>query len=804
MKRPVSLHSHAPKRRTRDGLISLEDSRLGGWGKFGKGFGEFAVTQYHLPRDWDHILGGERLYWRVHHNGKAYVQEQPPGGTYWLRADGEHDAPPWQVWIVPDNDPCLAFTNFRGPLAADLTRAEASGEYACRWLPERALMRVQREGLRVETELGVTATQPLAVMRVTVTNTGHRLRRVVLIPRIQPWLTAAQPAAWDMPWLYQSSTYDTASNSVRFEMRDPGGRGHRRQLRWMLDRVFDHLCLSEAHFRGNGTRFTPAALASWKTWPLFGDTEVYGEPLFAALASTVTLKPGGSYSFVTALGDDRVPDDAFRSALTNPEAELHAMRTAKMETLQRFAVQTPDPAFNRYVNEFLALQQQLVLHRGWPCNMMGVRDAAQDFTGGAAWYPEAARRMILTILETERLDGWFLRQFSTDGRHGRHDARPYVDSGLWVWELVYQYVCQNRDFSVLDERVPFLNGDETTTVRDHLARLFGYFLSPKNVGEHGLCKIREGDWNDAVNRAGLEGRGESVMVTCHLIHCLREAAKLHRFLIAGGTAGLDGADTFEEHAAVLRERIRACALNASGYLNGVFADNGRWFFSDRDPDGRARFNMPVNAFGLIAGVFEPDEVRRLISRIRRLRRSYGYPLFSPAIGDPPMEGLGRLGSGDLRAGLAENGASYNHGCHGFLARALAAVGEGDLWLDVMRCLFPYDQENHPVRQARTAPYAIVNVYRSAPGCEGEGGDTFFSGTIAVAVRNVYQGLLGIQAEPEGLSIRPCLPRAWRQVSGRIVYAGRQVDVTVRRSGKTYVITVNGHILPDGFLAAERV
>ena len=31
------------------------------------------------------------------------------------------------------------------------------------------------------------------------------------------------------------------------------------------------------------------------------------------------------------------------------------------------------------------------------------------------------------------------------------------------------------------------------------------------------CKIREGDWNDSVNRAGLEGKGESVMVSCQAV-----------------------------------------------------------------------------------------------------------------------------------------------------------------------------------------------------------------------------------------------------------------------------------------------
>ncbi len=411
--------------------------------------------------------------------------------------------------------------------------------------------------------------------------------------------------------------------------------------------------------------------------------------------------------------------------------------------------------------------------------------------------------MILTILETERSDGWFLRQFSTDGRHGRADARPYVDSGLWVWEMVYEYLCQARDFTLLDEPLPFLDSDATTSVLDHLGRLIGYYLAETNIGEHGLCKILEGDWNDSVNRAGLQGRGESVMVSCHLIYCLRQAAQLSRWLRDQGRPGLVGWERFEPLADEMRGRIRNAALNRKGYLNAVFSDVGRWFFSDRDADGKARFNMPANAFGIIAGVFEPTEVKRLLGIIRKLRKPYGYPLFHPPIGVPPMEGLGRIGSGDLMPGLAENGACYNHGCHGFLARALADIGEGDLYLDVMRCLFPYDQKCHPVRQALTAPYVIVNSYRSVPGGEGIGGDAFFSGTIAVAVRNVYQGLLGVRSEPGGLRIRPCLPRTWSLVGGRIMYAGRQLSIQAERKGGKVVVAVNGTTLADGWYPAPR-
>ena len=781
-------------------MAGLSSINLQGLGKFTTELAGFEVSRYGLARDWDYVLGDERLFWRIHHNGKGYIQENPPGGTYWTRAGGAYDLPPWMVLIVPDGKAGRRFTNFRGSLPDDVTKGERKGTFACRWSVGRAEFRVRLHGLEVQTRLGVASSVPAALMRVKVTNRGRTPRLVAVMPRIKPWLTSAQPAAWEMPWLYQSVAYDPAALSFLMEMRNPGGdASKRRQLRWILDRPLSRLCLNEAEFVGAGTLTDPAALTRWGEWAKSEACSVYGESLFAALCEEIELGPGESWELGMALSDAREPAAGVSAALGAADEQFRLMEEARSKQIRSFQIECPDKDFTRYVNEYLALQELIVLRRGWPCNMMGVRDSGQDYTAAVAWRPEATRPFILALLETERSDGWFLRQFSTEGRHGKHDDRPYVDSGLWVWELVYEYICQTRDFSVLDEKAPFLDQDTPTSVLDHLGRLLRYFMTPENIGEHGLCKIREGDWNDSANRAGLQGRGESVMVSCHLIFCLREAAKLGRYL--GVESSLPSPEECEQFAVGMRAAVRKAALNARGFLNGVFSDNGHWFFSDRDPDGKERFNVPVNSFGLIAGVFETGELETVCERIRGIRRSYGYPLFTPALGDPPLQGLGRIASGDLKEGLAENGACYNHGCHGFLARALAEAGQGDMFYDVMLCLLPYDQTRHPVTQAKTTPFAIVNVYKAAPGREGEGGDTFFSGTIPVAVRNAYQGMLGVHAEPKGLRIRPCFPAAWAGIGGRIVYAGKPLEIQVRRKGAELVIRVDGKPVKDGWYPA---
>src|SRR3954468_16395162 len=63
--------------------------------------------------------------------------------------------------------------------------------------------------------------------------------------------------------------------------------------------------------------------------------------------------------------------------------------------------------------------------------------------------------------------------------------------------------------------------DERGTVYDHCLRAL---RKASTAGEHGLPLIGIGDWNDGMNRVGVEGRGESVWLAWFLITTLRAFA----------------------------------------------------------------------------------------------------------------------------------------------------------------------------------------------------------------------------------------------------------------------------------------
>lgn len=757
-------------------MKGLMDLQLQGWGHFTEELCGFEVNKFQLPRAWNYHLNNGHILWDLHHNGLGRIQVDPPGGLFLIKMERYQVIPAWLVWLLPDDQPARAFTNFYRPLMEPGADVQEPAGYRCRFTPARGVIRLDHDGWCVETVCETVLDQPAVRLTVTVENTGGMARELTVIPALRPYGAAANLAPWDVPELYHHTQYEGgAGRTFLLRCMSPGGVPEERQnILCASDLAAEQVSIDYTHFVGGGSWERPEAVltpdgAAWRDPSAF---EIRGRRPVFAQRRLMRLAPGEKMTFRMALGllptrADGRPPDGREMALGG--RWLRAKPAAETPPSTR-RVELPDEDLSRFVSEYLDYQGRMVLYRGWPCNMLGTRDAAQDYTCVVATEPARVRAFLLRLLEVERCDGWFVRQFSTHGRHGKHDERPYVDSAFFVWELLYQYLCHTGDWGLLQEQLPFSDRDEVSSVLDHALRILDYYRAPGNLGEHGLVKILEGDWNDAVNAAGLKGHGESGMASCMAIIAWRQASRLFKVL------GRD-AVAYEQAAERMRKDLRAHALNPLGFLNGVFNDDGRWIFSDRDPDGACRLSVPVNAYGVLADVFETNEIEPLFRRIAETSNEHGVPLFWPPFGDDPIPHVGRLATGDLSAGLAENGSPYNHGSHGFLARAAAHAGMGDRLYNLLKWLFPYDQEKHPIARTKTPPYAIANVWKTAPGWDGEGGDVFFTGGISAGIRATYEGMLGVEPTPEGLRLNPCLPMGWDGAS--IVYTFRSCLCTIK-------------------------
>src|SRR6266699_3878556 len=155
------------------------------------------------------------------------------------------------------------------------------------------------------------------------------------------------------------------------------------------------------------------------------------------------------------------------------------------------------------------------------------------------------------------------------------------------------------------------------TLFEHCARALDRSLS---VGVHGLPLMGTGDWNDGMNRVGVEGKGESVWLAWFLHSVLALWAHLAQARGEGTRA-----ETWKGHAAALQEAIERQAWDGNWYR--------RAYFDDGTPLGSAvndacAIDSVAQSWSVMSGAAEPDRARRAMASVdqRLVRRNDGLIL----------------------------------------------------------------------------------------------------------------------------------------------------------------------------------
>jgi cellobiose phosphorylase len=812
--------------------MNLTDLDLRGYGRFSAELkGGFEIATPNLPTLWDYIYQNRALLLRVDQLGIAYAQSFPPSDIVMFMRDRFQKSSVWSTWFQSPEFATGPFTNFFRPAPGIADPAAVPKKFRVTFTPSRALYEVEHEGLRIVTEVFLPLEGPTVCQAVSVTNLRPKALKLTAMPVLRHACQWADMAAWDKPeWYLRTAFFSDPGVGAGFSIHvtSPVCDISRRRAAVFWSGL-DGLAGAEVSydaFIGNGTFENPESVARGRLelgvdearpWGEYADrNQMFSFPPVCALQYGLELAPGETrtlrqaFSWLPMPANGLLPDLAVarRTAVyLNGDAcreEIGRVERRYGELMNVRRVTTPDAALNRYTNEWMPVQLDWVcsLDRGWPSKMRGGRDAANDFTAMAPLAPQWTRELILTELSCQRPDGWVPRHFSAKGHEGaERDTRQHCDAGAWVLEMAYEYLCYSKDFDLLSETIPWLDqpADRKDTVLEHLLRAVDFFIREDNIGEHGLVKLGEGEWLDTVNRAGLRGRGEGVMITAQTIMSLVQMQHLMRLLADKGRMPADRAESlvalYERKRVAFADSMRKHAWNSEGYFNGFFNDDGHWLFSPRDPDGRRRVYGAASWWAIIAGVAVPDLVESCLKEMDFLKCDMGYRLNWPPFIYGPIPNVGRMASGDSPAGRSEHGNPYNQGSHGFLGRALAVAGKGDQLREILTCLLPYDQQRHPVDQVRVAPYALVNVWQNVPRFRNRALMTFLTGSTAYATRMVYDWMCGIRPALDGLVVDPCLPSDFDEVSATIRYLGKTVRVDIRnpdrRQAGVRSMSVNG-------------
>ena len=364
------------------------------------------------------------------------------------------------------------------------------------------------------------------------------------------------------------------------------------------------------------------------------------------------------------------------------------------------------------------------------------------------------------------------------------------DDLLFLPWTAARYVEITGDASVLADSVPYLEdiaipeGEEDIyaemrpsprcgTLHEHCMRAL---RRAAETGEHGLCRMGSGDWNDGMNRVGAEGRGESVWLSEFLAACAADYAR-----VAPG----------EEDRAwltALNERLCA-ALEAHGW-------DGEWYLRAYADDGRKLGSREgevcqIDAISQAWAVFAGLDGRRCESAMNAVwSRLADERLGLIRLLDPPFDG-GDFDPGYIAAyppGIRENGAQYTHAACWVLC-ALIRQGDAARAHKALQMLLPLNHaaDRRSADAYRVEPYVMAADVYTNEACAGRGGWTWYTGSASWMLQAIWM-LLGF--ERRGAKVRlHALLGEWPEVSVELRFGSSRYRLVCWRDAQ--FVTLDG-------------
>lgn len=737
------------------------------YGGFNKN-GEYTIILNdgkNTPAPWINVISNQKFGFHVSESGSAYT---------WYENSRENKVTPWyNDWV---SDP---------PGEALYVRDEDTGRFwgiTPRPIRDKedyivehgfgySTFKHYREGIIGSVTMFVPMNESVKLLKVNVKNNTEVSRRLSLTYFAELVLGVAyeQTANYVSTYLedkviYAQNPYSTNFGDAFAYLKMYGGEE-------------ESFTGSRREFIGRGGNTeTPQFMAKAK----LSDSVGSGEEPCVCENIKLQLKPNEEKEIIIMFGEapslDKAKDITQKySSFEEVDKELNNTKEYWNSLLHTITVKTPDETMNLLMNGWL--MYQTLACRVWARTAFyqsggayGFRDQLQDVMSLSYIKPEITRRQILINSSRQFLEG--------DVQHWWH---PIVNSGirtrfsddlLWLPYVTLDYIKNTGDYSVLDEKVNYIDdeplkegederyniakvSEKTESVYEHCVRAIEKGLK---FGVHNIPLMGSGDWNDGMNTVGNKGKGESVWLGWFMYSILKNFKD-----IAKMKNDEYRVQRYSELSEFLRENIEKNAWDGDWYRRAYFDDGTPLGSSENE---ECQIDSLAQSWGVISGAAEPSRAKRAMTSLEKylVKEEKGVILLLT----PPFSSS-KLEPGYIKGyvpGVRENGGQYTHAAT-WVIYAMTKLGEGKKAVKLFNMINPinHTKSYYDCQTYKVEPYVMAaDVYAKQP-YVGRGGWTWYTGTAGWMYRIGLDGILGLKLiEGKGFSIKPCIPEDWKEYS----------------------------------------
>lgn len=613
-------------------------------------------------------------------------------------------------------------------------------------------------------------------------------------------------------------------------------------------------------FTGNGGNLEhPRALFEDQPGVKSGYTVNGQEALGGLRFAEVTLKGGESAEYIVFAGvcsSEEELEAMLAEYRTAAEVDAEFTRTCEYWKKKiNVTYETADENFNQFMN-WVSFQPELrrlfgcsfLPHHDYGKGGRGWRDLWQDCLALLLMDPDGVRKMLLGNFAGVRIDGTNATIVGSKPGEFKADrnsiTRVWMDHGVWPLLTTKLYIDQTGDIDILNEKVVYFkdrqvhrgtktderwNGESTWQMEENGAEYEGTVLEHLllqnliafwETGEHNHIRLRDADWNDALDMAG--ERGESVAFTNMYASNLLNLADLIEHAAANGNGTFrilreaqvllrDGELWYEDtnqKKEILNEYLSQCSHRVSGdyleldgaelaanlrkkgrwmqehirrtewltdsrgnsWFNGYYDNSGRRLEGERN--GKSHMMLTSQVFPVMGGTATKEQVAAIV-------KSADEYLYDGSCGGYRLNtnfeeiktDMGRMFG--FAYGEKENGAVFSH-MTVMYANALYQRGFAEEGFRALNALY-----------AQSMDFEKSLIYPGLPEYFGRGGRGLYhylTGSASWYMLTVINQMFGVRGEYGDLIVEPKLVKEQFDSEGNaalgLQFAGQAWEIRI--------------------------